>query len=80
MTTEEFERIKKLIAKEQENAMKAEGALERIKQQLEKDFGIKSDEEAQEEIERLKRELEHIEKEKDELTEKLEGITDWSML
>jgi len=80
MTTEEFERIKKLIAKEQENAMKAEGALERIKQQLEKDFGIKSDEEAQEEIERLKRELEHIEKEKDKLTEKLEGITDWSML
>lgn len=80
MTTEEFERIKKLIAKEQENAMKAEGALERIKQQLEKDFGIKSDEEAQEEIERLKKELDHIEKEKDELTEKLEGVTDWSML
>ena len=80
MTTGEFEQIKNRIAKEQENAMKAEGALDRIKQQLKQDFGIETDEQIQEKLTELEEKLEELNNRFNELTRKLESSVDWNSI
>ena len=77
MTASEFEQIKNKIAKEQENAMKAEGALDRIQQQLKQDFNIETDEQIEERMNELENKLNELNKKLDELTKKLESSIDW---
>ena len=72
MTASEFEQIKNKIAKEQENAMKAEGALDRIQ-----DFNIETDEQIEERMNELENKLNELNKKLDELTKKLESSIDW---
>ena len=80
MTTSEFEQIKNKIAKEQENAMKAEGALDRIQQQLKQDFNIETDEQIEERMNALENKLDELNKRLDELIEKLESSVNWDSI
>ncbi len=80
MTTAEFEQIKNRIAKEQENAMKAEGALERIRQQLKQDFDIETEEQIQEKLTEYEEKLEKLNNRFNELTQKLESSVDWNTI
>jgi predicted AlkP superfamily phosphohydrolase/phosphomutase len=80
MTASEFEQIKNKIAKEQENAMKAEGALDRIQQQLKQDFNIETDEQIEERMNALENKLDELNKRLDELIEKLESSVDWDSI
>jgi predicted AlkP superfamily phosphohydrolase/phosphomutase len=80
MTAAEFEQIKNRIAKEQENAMKAEGALERIRQQLKQDFDIETEEQIEERMNALENKLDELNKRLDELIEKLESSVDWDSI
>jgi len=80
MTASEFEQIKNKIAKEQENAMKAEGALDRIQQQLKQDFNIETDEQIEERMNELENKLDELNKRLDELIEKLESSVDWDSI
>ena len=80
MTACEFEQIKNKIAKEQENAMKAEGALDRIQQQLKQDFNIETDEQIEERMNALENKLDELNKRLDELIEKLESSVNWDSI
>ena len=80
MTTAEFQQIKNRIAKEQENAMKAEGALERIRQQLKQDFDIETEEQIQEKLTEYEEKLEKLNNRFNELTQKLESSVDWNTI
>jgi len=80
MTAAEFEQIKNRIAKEQENAMKAEGALERIRQQLKQDFDIETEEQIQEKLTEYEEKLEKLNNRFNELTQKLESSVDWNTI
>jgi len=80
MTASEFEQIKNKIAKEQENAMKAEGALDRIQQQLKQDFNIETDEQIEERMNALENKLDELNKRLDELIEKLESSVNWDSI
>jgi ABC-type Zn uptake system ZnuABC Zn-binding protein ZnuA len=80
MTAAEFEQIKNRIAKEQENAMKAEGALERIRQQLKQDFDIETEEQIQEKLTEYEEKLKKLNNRFNELTQKLESSVDWNTI
>lgn len=80
MTLSEFERIKSKISKAKDNANRAKGALDRIKQQWNDDFGIHSVEECNQKIESLTESIESDEAKKEKLMDKLEHVVDWSTL
>ena len=80
MTAAEFEQIKNRIAKEQENAMKAEGALERIRQQLKQDFDIETEGQIQEKLTEYEEKLKKLNNRFNELTQKLESSVDWNTI
>lgn len=80
MTPEEYEQLKKKIAKANEAAIRAEGSLEQIKQQGEKEFGVSNKEGAQQKIEKLKQQKEKKVREIEELMDKLSNITDWDAI
>lgn len=77
MTIDEVKEIRRKIQKAQEARTKAEGAIEQLKAQLKKDYGIDSVEEAEAEIAQKKKALAINETRLEELLEKLENLTDW---
>lgn len=80
MTPDEYEQLKRKIAKANEAAIRAEGSLEQIKQQGEKDLGVSDKKEAQQKIQ----ETEKIKEKKllkvDKLVEELSSIADWDAI
>jgi len=80
MKVEELEKLQKKIAQAKDQKARAEGALEKIKQDLEKEFGVKTIEEAQKKCEELKKELSSAEKKLEETLDKIESITDWDKI
>jgi len=79
MTTSEYERIKQKIQKAKETEIRAKGACDRIEEQWEKK-GINSKEMCNTKIEEVTAQIDRDKKKKVALLEKLENVTDWSVL
>ena len=60
--------------------MKAEGALERIRQQLKQDFDIETEEQIQEKLTEYEEKLKKLNNRFNELTQKLESSVDWNTI
>lgn len=80
MKVEELEKLQKRIEQAKESKAKAEGALEKIKEDLQKEFGVKTIEEAQDKLDELKKELSSAEKKLNENLDKIESMADWNKI
>ena len=77
MTTKEFEVIKQKLEKIKESKARAEGALEKLKQQLKKDFEVDTVEAANLLLEDLESKIEKDDERLDTLSDELHNIIDW---
>jgi len=77
MTVDRFNEIKEKIEAGKERKAKAEGVLERIREQWKTDFGVDSIEAAEETLEEMNGEIEKAEARLESIAEQLEGVTDW---
>lgn len=80
MTPKEFQEIKSKVEKAKENKARAEGALNKIMDNLKKDYKIETIEDAETKLDELN---EVIETDKDKLNgyySKLEKVADWDSI
>lgn len=80
MTSSEYESIKQTITSATDKMSKAEGANERILQQLKNDYELKSIEKAEAFIESETEEVSALIKERNEVLAELESAVDWNYL
>ena len=80
MTVDRISKIKETLKALSEKKAKAEGANENYLNQLKKEFGITSIEEAESKIEELQNNLRIKEKRLKTTGDKIEEITDWDEL
>lgn len=80
MTSSEYESIKQTIASATDKMSKAEGANERILQQLKTDYELKSIEKAESFIDSETKEVNALIKERNEGLTELESAVDWNAL
>lgn len=80
MTSSEYESIKQTITSATDKMSKAEGASERILQQLKTDYELKSIEKAESFIDSETKEVNVLIKERNEVLTELESAVDWNAL
>lgn len=80
MTAERLEEIQEKIDAAKQRKSRAEGAMEKIQQQWQDQYGVKTLEGAQEHLADLKESLKKDETRLQELEGQLEAVTDWDNL
>lgn len=80
MKVEDFENLKSKIEELKNKKSRAEGALEQVKDQLKKDFGVNDLKEASLLLEKIDKEIKSDQSKLDELLEEIENITDWDKI
>lgn len=80
MKVSEYERIKELVAKAKEDSIRAKGSIDRLNEQLEKEYDIHSQEEGKEVLTSLNKEIEESKEELASLIKELEESADWEAL
>lgn len=80
MTVERVQQIKNKIEKLKNKKAKSEGIIEKILQNLKEEFDIEDIKNVQDHINDLEEEIATNENKIDELTKKIEKLTDWSLI
>jgi hypothetical protein len=80
MEVKEFQELRDKIKVVEDKTAKAEGALDQIKIQLKKDFGLETLEKIESEITKINKEIDADEDKLDLILEEIENATDWNKI
>lgn len=80
MTTTEFQDIKDKIENAKQNKARAEGAIQKIEEQWEKEFGVKNLKQAEAKLSELQEAVESDETKLSDLEKELFEMADWDAL
>lgn len=80
MTVEEVQDIQKKINAAGQTKAKAEGAIERIQKDWKEKYGFETIEEAEEQLEKLRKRRKSFDAKEDELLDELDALVDWDSL